>query len=375
MTATTEKLCARCGVRPRVLRKSGKYDSYCTECRRAYFRAYRGLPVDTSPAPAPEPKPRYRVCIICGTCAPIDAFVDQLCICRACSPDPDTPHWLETFRPVDEIIDDGADDDDTYVELDAINLMSAQSKSRRLTHDEVIALMDRIHAGDHAAFAIMVQRNLGLVWKFATRIRAGDPDLVQAGTLGLMKAIRRYDYTTGNQFSTYAVWWIRQSISRWESQNKVIHIPIHIQDKVRHARTRIHITGIEATPAHIAQESGQSHYVVAQVINADAPLSLDLTVPGKRGGEVSLDDFVMDENAPDPAAVVEINDTVRLVLDRLAAFPQRDREMFLLRSVEDWPLHEIAARFGLSRERVRQIVARVTSYMRACAEGITHAAS
>jgi RNA polymerase primary sigma factor len=244
-----------------------------------------------------------------------------------------------------------------------------------LTAVEELTLAKRIEAGDRAARQRMIEANLRLVVSIAKRYRGhGVPllDLIQEGTLGLDRAVDGFDWRRGHKFSTYATWWIRQSVQRAVSRHaRTIRIPEHIVERQiildGAARRLVAELGREPTHAELAETTGISlaHVREARGV-AHAAVSLNQHL-GDDDGEGELGDLFADDEAIDPfheAAEALRRQSIRKAL---CVLPERERHIIDRRfgfEGECWTLEAIGQELGLTRERVRQLEAHALSRLR-----------
>jgi len=238
-----------------------------------------------------------------------------------------------------------------------------------LTAEEEVALAKRIEGGDERARRRMVESNLRLVFRIAQKhCRQGVngltmADLIQEGNIGLIRAVKKFDYRKGFKFSTYATYWIEQAITRAiEQRGPIIRRPAHIVEAMRKARTTVarlsRELGRPPTFPEIATALGISESALERVLSvADDPLSLDAAISDERTD--TLADFVEDgfTDAPDHAAMTAV---LRGEIEQaLSTLLPREQEVIRLRfGLDDGvpqTLEQIRHRFGVSRERVRQI--------------------
>jgi RNA polymerase primary sigma factor len=236
-----------------------------------------------------------------------------------------------------------------------------------LTASEEMDLAKRIERGDLAAKDHMTRANLRLVVSIAKRYRnQGLPflDLIQEGSIGLVRAVEKFDYRKGFKFSTYATWWIRQAISRAiADKGRTIRIPIHIDNvrkKLDGAQRKLEANGDrDPTIEEIAELAGVDPLEADVIMRAAQPLvSLDKPV-GDDGDAAQFGDLIPDEGTASPfdAAMESLmHERLYDVLDNLAYRERRILELrFGLGGEQPQTLDKVAKLFGLTRERTRQL--------------------
>ena len=252
---------------------------------------------------------------------------------------------------------------------DSLQLFLADvGRHKLLTAAEEVTLAKAIERGDPTAKRRMIESNLRLVVSIAKGYRGlGVPflDLIQEGTLGLNRAVEKFDWRRGYKFSTYATWWIRQACQRAvANQSATIRVPAHVHErqvKLARARQRLEAkNGISPTDEELAAATGLDLRHVEEALGTvEASVSLNQTVGDDDGGE--LGDLFADTSATDPAeAAGEAmrRESVRTAVRRL---PERERRLLELRfgfDGEPTSLEAIGKELGLTRERVRQIESR-----------------
>jgi RNA polymerase primary sigma factor len=233
-----------------------------------------------------------------------------------------------------------------------------------LTAAQEVELAKRIERGDAAAKQRMIQSNLRLVVSIAKNYRnQGLPflDLIQEGTLGLIRAVEKFDWRRGFKFSTYATWWIRQAVARaLADKARTIRMPVHIVERLhkmnraeRHLWT---LLGREPTLEEIASEANLPLEQAKEVRAAPRATSLDAPIGDDE--DAVLGDFVAGEG-PLPEDLVEDSLRSQTLAESLRALPDRHRSVLILRygldNADPRTLEEIGKRLGITRERVRQI--------------------
>ncbi len=236
----------------------------------------------------------------------------------------------------------------------------------KLSQEEEMNLYHRIQQGDKDAKDLFIRCNLKLVVSVAKQyIRFSVPfmDLIQEGNLGLMKAIEKFDPNMGYRFSTYAIQWIRQSISRYiMDKGKVIHIPVHVIEnefKVRKAADALlKEYHREPTAKELAIETGFSEEKVLELLNLiQDPLSIDMNVNDEN--ETYLSELIPDPNANHIRNHIDKVFIHNDIIKSLAVLNERERDIIIkhfgLNQEPALTLEEIGKIYGITRERVRQI--------------------
>jgi RNA polymerase primary sigma factor len=251
--------------------------------------------------------------------------------------------------------------------LDSLRLyLRSIGKVELLTAAQEVDLAKRIERGDMLAKRQMVEANLRLVVSIAKGYLGRGLsflDLIQEGSLGLIRAVEKFDYRRGYKFSTYATWWIRQAVTRAIADKaRTIRIPVHMVEKLNRIayveRQLVQLLGREPEPEEIAAELRWTVTDVKEILRvAQLPVSLEKPVGDE--DESELGDFVADDAVSEPfeeASEHLQREGVRKALD---ALPERERQVIELRygltGLEPLTLEEVGRTFGVTRERIRQI--------------------
>lgn len=236
-----------------------------------------------------------------------------------------------------------------------------------LSREEEVKLARRIKKGDQVARQQMIKANLRLVVKIAHDYAAyGLPllDLISEGNIGLMKAVERFDPKKGGKLSTYAAWWIKQSIKRaLANQSKTIRLPVHLVDKIaRMRRVGMQLAeefGREPTDEELGEELAMAPAKIAQLRTAAIrPASLDATVGQEEDG-ASLGDMIGDDSASAPSEMLSDKNLRKAVLDLLHILDERELKIITMRfglsGKKEMTLEEVGRKFNVTRERIRQL--------------------
>jgi len=251
--------------------------------------------------------------------------------------------------------------------LDSLRLYLREiGKVPLLTADQEVTLAKRIERGDMSAKTAMIEANLRLVVSIAKSYLGRGLsflDLIQEGSLGLIRAVEKFDYRKGYKFSTYATWWIRQAVTRAIADKaRTIRIPVHMVEKLNKVvhieRQLVQRLGREPNPEEIAEELEITTDEVRDILRmAQLPVSLEKPIGEEE--DSSLGDFVPDEQAESPYDTAQVHlrrDDITRALD---ALPERERQVielrFGLKGEQPCTLEEVGKAFGVTCERIRQI--------------------
>jgi len=270
---------------------------------------------------------------------------------------------------------DSGDDYEDFT-MDAIKLyLKDIQKTNLLTAEEERALARRIDNGDMAARNLMIESNLRLVVKIAKRyMNRGLPflDLIEEGNLGLIKSVERFKLSKECRFSTYATWWIRQSIERaLVNQSRTIRLPVHVSDDINKlikiTRELVRAYNREPQVAEVAETMGvEPSYIRRLMVLLKKTYSIEH--PMGENSDYSLIDTIEDSTVVNPLELAEWLNKYQIITDLLATLNDNEKEIIALRfGLDDrdpQTLDTIGRQFGVTRERIRQIEAKSLDKLR-----------
>ena len=268
------------------------------------------------------------------------------------------------------ILTESARDSDTGNVTDPIHMYLKEiGQVPLLTPEQAIELAKRVEEGDKEAKRKLEEANLRLVVSIAKHYTGHGMslmDLIQEGSLGLIRAVEKYDYKKGFRFSTYATWWIRQSITRAiADQGRTIRIPVHMVENInkvnRSARDLVQKLGRDPTTEELAQETHMPVERIREIQRISRePVSMETPVGDEE--DSSLGDFIRDDTTPHPAdeaARTMLREQIREILSDLT---EREQQVLRLRyGLDDdrsRTLEEVGRQLNVTRERIRQIEAK-----------------
>lgn len=288
--------------------------------------------------------------------------------------DDDEPAADEDAPDADEEKKYRAQEDVSSVDAIKLYLKDIQ-KTRLLTAADERELAEKIARGDEAARARMIESNLRLVVKLAKRyMNRGLPflDLIEEGNIGLIKAVEKFQVSKGCRFSTYATWWIRQSIERaLVNQSRTIRLPVHVADDINKllkvSRELVQVFNREPSEEEIADAMGVNiAHVRKMMVLVKKTYSIEH--PMGENDDYSLIDTVEDKNLSDPASMIEDIDRFCHILDLMTDLTETEREILVMRfgldDREPETLDTIGQIFGVTRERIRQIESKSLASLR-----------
>jgi RNA polymerase primary sigma factor len=287
-------------------------------------------------------------------------------------PDDESLAEVERDEEEKEAIEDYED-----FSMDAIKLyLKDIQKTNLLTAEEERALARRIDQGDMAARDLMIESNLRLVVKIAKRyMNRGLPflDLIEEGNLGLIKAVERFKLSKECRFSTYATWWIRQSIERaLVNQSRTIRLPVHVSDDINKlikiTRELVRAFNREPQVKEVADAMAvEPSYVRRLMVLLKKTYSIEH--PMGENNDYSLIDTIEDTSVVNPLDLAEWLNKYQIITDLLATLNDNEKEIIALRfGLDDrdpQTLDTIGRQFGVTRERIRQIEAKSLDKLRA----------
>ena len=298
------------------------------------------------------------------------------------SPLDDAPTDTELQSLEDEPLADAAEPLDEALPADGTKLddpvrmyLKEIGKIPLLTPEQELDIAKRMAEGDESARQVMTEANLRLVVSIAKRyVGRGMQllDLIQEGNLGLLKAVEKFDYTKGYKFSTYATWWIRQSITRAiADQARTIRIPVHMVETInrviRTAHSMVQSLGREPTAEEIAAEMHMELPKVEEILKiAQEPVSLETPIGEEEDSH--LGDFIQDEEASQPAEAASYTLLREQLEEVLTTLTPREEQVLRMRfGLTDGKAHtleEVGKEFDVTRERIRQIESKALRKLR-----------
>lgn len=294
-------------------------------------------------------------------------------------PDTDTLIAEESLEP--DLEELKTPDEDEYFD-DAIKLYLRDiQKTKLLTADDERELANRITDGDKAARDRMIESNLRLVVKIAKRyINRGLPflDLIEEGNLGLIKAVERFKISKECRFSTYATWWIRQSIERaLVNQSRTIRLPVHVSDDInrmlRFSRDLMHKLNREPSVKEVAEAMNVEQAFVRRLMML-LKKTYSIERPMGENSDYFLSDTIEDTSSVSPSELLENLNKYAHVSEWFESLSDTEKSILTLRfglnDEEPQTLDTIGKQFGVTRERIRQIESKAIEKLRKVKDGV-----
>lgn len=266
---------------------------------------------------------------------------------------------------------------ETYFQDDSVKAYLKEiGRIPLLTPEEELSLAIRMEEGDEAAREKMISSNLRLVISVARRYAPGSGmtflDLVQEGNMGLMKAVERFDYHIGYKFSTYAIWWIRQAVTRAiADQARTIRVPVHMRETMNKMRRQsgsfLSEEGREPNEEELAALMDLPVEKIKEVMRYFGD-TISLETPVGDEEEASLADFISDDRMPEQYHSAEQGMIREELMEVLETLSKREQTVLLLRfgfvDGRSWTLEEVGKLYHVTRERIRQIEGRAIKRLR-----------
>ncbi len=300
----------------------------------------------------------------------VDLFPDAVSAATETDPDAEPEALNDVEEVSSEELQNYASMPEDYAPDDSVRMYLRDiGQYPLLKPEEELDLARRMSDGDEEARSRMINANLRLVVSIAKRYTGRGLqflDLIQEGNLGLMKAVKKFDYTKGYKFSTYATWWIRQAVTRAiADQAKTIRVPVHmvetINKVIRTSRQMLQDLGREPTDEELAAELGMTVDRVREIRRiAQDPVSLETPIGEEE--DTQLGDFIPADDEFDPELMANRQLLKEAVNKAMGTLTERERGVLELRyglvDGTSRTLEEVGRKYGVTRERIRQIEAK-----------------